>query len=187
MSLLILVKHSLPEVIESVPATEWNLSERGRTRSRELAKRLIQYQPDEVFSSVESKAKQTAEIIAIELGLTMCVVDGLHEQDRKNVPYLSDEQFQSSAREFFEKPDKLVFGGETADQAHERFHQAVYSVLGRFPGRTIVLVAHGTVISLFVSRLIGISDVLLWKELGLPSFIVLDLQSNSLVTKENIV
>jgi broad specificity phosphatase PhoE len=54
------------------------------------------------------------------------------------------------------------------------------------PNETVVIVAHGTVISLFVSRLIGISDFLLWNELGLPSFVVIDTESNALITRENI-
>jgi len=53
--------------------------------------------------------------------------------------------------------------------------------------KTVVIVAHGTVISLFISRLIGSSDWLLWNELGLPSFVVIDLYSKTLIAKENIV
>ncbi len=115
------------------------------------------------------------------------VADGLHEHDRSNVPYQTEDEFQTSIREFFQKPDTLVYGKETADQAHTRFRQAVFSVLSSHPNETVVIVAHGTVISLFVSRLAGISDLSLWGELGLPSFVVIDLQSNSILARENIV
>ena len=40
---LILVKHSLPEIAENVPAHEWKLSEEGRVRARRLAERLINF------------------------------------------------------------------------------------------------------------------------------------------------
>lgn len=184
---LILVKHSLPEIVENLPANKWRLSKEGQVRAERLAERLSHYQPEAIVSSYEPKAKETAEIIARKQQLELYVIDDLHEHDRSNEPYLSKDEFQASIREFFQKPDVLVFGKETADQAHARFCRSVHSALKSHADKIVAIVAHGTVISLFVSRLLGISDLLLWNELGLPSFIVIDLQSNTLLAKENIV
>lgn len=184
---LILVKHSLPEVVESLPAKQWKLSEEGRTRAKLLAERIVPYQPEVVVCSTELKAKETAEIIARTYQMEFHVAGGLHEHDRSKVPYLSRDELDTSIRGFFQKPDTLVFGKETANQAHARFERAVRFVLNSYLHQTIVIVAHGTVISLYVSRLTGVSDLSLWQELGLPSFVVLDLQSNKLIAKENIV
>lgn len=186
MQTLVLVKHSLPEIVEDVPAHEWRLSVDGRARCKRLADCLMKYQPDQIISSVEPKAIETAELVARELGLAAAVFNGLHEHDRGNVGYLSKDKFEDSVREFFARPAMLVFGIETADQAYQRFRAAIDSILNQFPNQTIVLVAHGTVISLYISRLIGIPGFTLWKELGLPSFLVLDVQSNALIAKENI-
>ena len=186
MQTLILVKHSLPEIVENVPASEWKLSAEGRLRCKNLAERLAKYRPEQVVSSVEPKARETAEILAGELGLAANEFEGLHEHDRNNVGYLSSDKFQETVREFFARPDVLVFGNETAKQAYIRFRKAIHSILSQSPNKTIVVVAHGTVISLFVSRYIGISDFSLWNEFGLPSFVVLDMQSNVLIEKENI-
>ena len=183
---LILVKHSLPEIVENVPAQDWKLSDDGRVCAQQLAARLNQYQPEVIVSSVEPKAKETAEIIARKHNLELQIVEGLHEHDRSKVAYLLKDEFQAAVREFFEKPDTLVFGSETADACHARFQQAVHSILDQNLDATVVIVAHGTVISLFVSRLTGISDLLLWHELGLPSFLVIDVQSATLIERENI-
>ncbi len=183
---LILVKHSLPKVVEGLPAREWKLSDEGRVRAQRLAKQLSCYQPEGIVSSVEPKAIETADIVANSLRLVYQVMDGLHEHDRSKTLYLSSDEFQSTICEFFEKPDMLVFGSETANQSHERFSQALHSVLNSQKDKTIVVVTHGTVISLFVSRLIGVSDFLLWRELGLPSFVVIDMQSNTLIAKQNV-
>jgi len=48
------------------------------------------------------------------------------------------------------------------------------------------VVSHGTVISLFVSRLTGQPGFGIWSGLGLPCFIVLDMQSKDLIAVENI-
>lgn len=186
MQTLVLVKHSLPEIVENVPASEWRLSVEGQARCKRLADRLARYQPNQIISSVEPKAKETAETLAAELGLSASVVEDLHEHDRNHVGYLSNEKFQESVRDFFAQPDELAFGSETADQAYQRFQVAIDTILRRFPSQTIIVVAHGTVISLYVSRFVGISALSLWKELGLPSFVVLDMQSSLLTVKENI-
>lgn len=184
---LILVKHSVPEIEPDRPANTWRLSQEGRLRARRLAEQLKDFQPELLVSSSEPKAKETAEIIARLLQIKVETVEELHEQDRTNVPYLSAEAFQVSIREFFRKPDELVFGKETANQAHTRFYRAVHSVLNDHRNRTVAIVAHGTVIALFVARLTGVGDLSLWNELGLPSFVALDLQSNTVVIKSKIV
>ena len=184
---LILVKHSLPEIVENLPAREWELSEEGQIRAQRLAERLSPFRPEYIISSVEPKARETAEIIAGRHNLELHIADGLHEHDRSKIPYLSKDEFQAAMHKFFEKPDTLVFGSEKADEAYTRFYQAVHSVLDCHPNDTVVIVAHGTVISLFVSHLTGISGWSLWSELGLPSFVVIDVQSNTLVTRENII
>ena len=184
---LILVKHSLPTIVENVPAQEWKLSDEGRARAQQLAARLSQYQPEVIVSSVEPKAKETAEIIARKHNLVLQIVEGLHEHDRSQVAYLPKDELQAAVSEFFEKPDMLVFGSETADECHARFEQAVQSVLSNYADKNIVIVSHGTVISLFASRLTGTSDLLLWNELGLPSFLVIDVQAAALIERENIL
>ncbi len=184
---LILVKHSLPEILEDVPAREWHLSDEGRERARRLAEKLMRYQPEIVISSVEPKARETAAILAKNLGLEFREVEDLHEHDRNGVPYHTKVIFQNLVQELFDKPHQLVFGNETASEALARFRQAVELVLDSYNDKTIVLVAHGTVISLYVAWLTGCDGYGLWNELGLPSFVVLDIQSKTLIKIENLV
>jgi broad specificity phosphatase PhoE len=183
---LILVKHSVPEIVETLPAREWKLSELGRARAERLAELLKEYQPEVIFSSKEPKATETAEIIAGIHRIELHAAEDLHEHDRSNVPYLAHEEFQALIHEFFQRPKELIFGKETADQAHARFYRSVHSALNEHTDKTVVIVTHGTVIALFVSRLTGRSDFELWNMLGLPSFIAIELGSNTLIVRENI-
>jgi broad specificity phosphatase PhoE len=182
---LILVKHSLPEKLKDVPAREWHLSKEGQGLARELAGKLLVYQPEVIVSSGEPKARETAAILAENIGLEFHEVENLHEHDRRGVPYHADDKFQNFIRELFDKPDELVFGNETANAALARFRHAVDRVLSLYTAKTIVIVAHGTVISLFVSWLSGCDGYSLWQELGLPSFTVLDIQSKTLIKLVN--
>jgi broad specificity phosphatase PhoE len=184
---LILVKHSVPEIEEGRHASAWPLSKEGQFRAHQLALELERYVPEAIFSSPEPKALETAEILARHFELELETVPGLREHDRSKVPYLPHEAFQDSLRTFFQYPDERVFGRETADEAHARFYRAVHSILNEHNHKTVLVVSHGTVISLFVARLTGGSDVELWSKLGLPSFVALDLNSSTVIVRSTIV
>ena len=181
MNNLILVKHSLPEVASTVPAKEWRLSQSGQVRSRALAEKLEHFSPDVIISSTEPKAIETARIIADQLYKPFNIFEGLHEHDRTGVGLLDREQFEIKVKDFFENPDKLVFGRETANQSLARFSKALTSAELEHPNKNIAVVTHGTVITLFVNQFNTIETFSFWRRLGLPSFVVLSLPQHKLV------
>ena len=181
MQTLVLVKHAMPEIDPAVPAKDWHLSEEGCVRSRILGEELDRYDLDLVISSIELKAMETAEIAAGVLNVRFEVVEGLQEHERSNVGFLEKERFEQSVSHFFARPAELVFGEETADSAHDRFSKGVYKLSDRFPRLNMAIVTHGTVISLFVSRISELEPFALWKQLGLPSWVVLSRPDLSVV------
>ena len=184
---LVLVKHSLPDIIPTVPAHQWHLSEIGRLRCKTLAEQVARHSPHCIVSSSEPKAIETAQIMASHLNRTCQVIAGLHEHDRSNVEWGGKEQFEAQVAQFFRYPQRLVMGKETAAQAHERFAQAVSSVIRAHPSRNIAIVAHGTVITLLVAQAVGLEPFGFWQRLGLASFVVLSLPKMEWVTVvENI-
>jgi broad specificity phosphatase PhoE len=172
---LILIKHSLPEIIETVPAREWTLSKDGQIRCMALAEILEKYSPDVIVSSLEPKAAETGRIISQKLKRPLRSLADLHEHDRSDVGLLAREQFESNVQKFFNDPDELTFGNETANQARERFVKAILSLEKEFPDKNIAVVAHGTVITLFVEKYAGLEPFSFWNSLALPSFVVFSL------------
>jgi len=142
---------------------------------RVLADRARCYVPSRVAASGEPKAEETGKLLASHLGVPWTVEAGLHEHDRRGVPFLSAQELLDSVATFFRSPDQLVFGRETACEAHTRFASSVDAVLTRYPTDTIALVAHGTVIALYVAAKCGRDPFALWQELGLPSYVSLSL------------
>lgn len=179
--ILILVKHSLPEIRSELPAAEWQLSEEGRRRCSLLAKALESFDPDGLLASDEPKAAETARLAAQKLGLSVRLYPNLHEHARQQAGYSSHEVFAENVRSFFNLPDRLVFGEETADRTHQRFSSALKNALEQSGLHRPVVVAHGTVISLFVSRLTGMEPFPLWQRLGLPSIVAVDLEKKRAV------
>ncbi len=183
---LILIKHSLPEIIPAIPAREWHLSDEGRRRCKKLAEMVSRYQPQVIVTSLEPKAVETGELLGQSLGIPASTAFNLHEHQRQNTPFLSPEMFETSVISFFENPGRRVLGEETADEAHSRFTEAVWDVVKTHPTENLAIVAHGTVISLFVARLTFMEPYLLWKRLGLPSFVVLSLPASQFIALENL-
>ncbi len=181
MKNIILVKHSIPEIVSTVPAKEWRLSQSGQIRCVALAEKLESFSPDVIISSIEPKAIETAQIITEKFNKQFSMADGLQEHDRTSVGLLEKREFESKVKDFFDKPEILVFGRETASQALARFSKALSFIEAAYPDKNIVIVAHGTVITLFVSRFNTVEAFSFWKNLDLPSFVVLSLPSHKLV------
>lgn len=171
---LVLVRHAHPEVVPGIPARDWQLSEAGRASCVLLADQLQPEQPQVIVTSQELKAIQTGALTGARLGITPLQAGDLHEHDRVNVPFTDSATFRAQVRAFFARPDVLIFGGETADAVHDRFARAVDALRQTYAGQNLVVIAHGTVISLYVSRRTGIDPYTLWTTLTLPSVVVLD-------------
>lgn len=170
---LILVRHAQPVIDPNKPSAEWQLSEDGRSRSRELGEQLRTYQPDIVITSREPKAAETGRIIAETLGLPWETAENLHEHERTG-EFVSREKFQQQVRDFFERPTELVFGLETAEEALGRFEAAVLEVIGRYPDKNVIIATHGTVMTLFIANYNDIEPIPLWRRLQMPDYIVLN-------------
>ena len=171
---LVLVRHSVPEIIPTVPASEWQLSDEGRRRCIKLAERLAVYAPAVIVASQEPKAIETGQIVAGILGMPFETALHLHEHERRNVGLFDTrEQFEAKVARLLEHPGEVVFGQETGDEACDRFAAVIADVLEGHPSGNLAVVSHGTVMTLFVARAAGIDPVPFWKGLGLPAFTVL--------------
>ncbi|HEY3376595.1 MAG TPA: histidine phosphatase family protein [Armatimonadota bacterium] len=175
MAHLILVKHSLVTVDPDVPRESWPLSEEGRRRCVPLAEALAAFAPTVLVSSLEGKAQQNAELIAPRLGLPVTVVEGLHENDRRGLPVVSTSLFRKRMAMFFKDWHERVMGMESAEEALLRFDTAVRGVVDAHPGETIVIIAHGAVIALFVAAHNQCDPFPYWQTLDLPSMAILTL------------
>ncbi len=173
---LILVRHSAVEIDKYRPSKEWRLSENGRSLAQHLAPRIANYNPTRIIASVEPKASETGQIIADALGIPWQTAPNLHEHERSKAPYFErKEDFLTAVSHFFAQPDELVFGDETANQARVRFDTAVRRLLTNHPTDTLAIVAHGTILTLFVAHYNKFPPFPFWKRIKLPDFFVVNL------------
>ena len=160
----------------------------GKMRCLGLAEQLWAFAPRMVFSSREVKASETAQIVAGRLGVTHQVVEGLQEHERTNSDFAPvPGEFEAKLARFFNKPESLVFGRETADEAKHRFARTISGLIESRKddadrGESLLVVSHGTVISLFVAGACQADPMEFWRKLGQPSYVVMSLPELTLLT-----
>ena len=167
---LLLVRHAAPTIDPDNPPPTWPLSDAGRAAAAGLAGRLASFAPVAAVASPEPKALETAQILAAPFGLAVAEDEGFAEHHRPDLPFGSREAFEARMAAFFAEPTTPFFGGESADQAHARFAAA----LERHAARPLLVASHGTVLSLYLSRRLGLDPLALWKGLALPEAFILD-------------
>jgi len=136
----------------TVPAIEWKLTPET---SKILETKAHQERFKDItalYASSEHKAQKSAEPFGLHLGLDTIIRDGLEEVRRGN-NFLTDDEFKKVKREQFELRDSNLDGGETANQALERFIGAVSKIDSEHNNTEILIVSHSTVLALFFSYL----------------------------------
>lgn len=172
MSRLVLVKHAMPAIDEDRPSKLWPLSEEGRAAAARLAEKLRGLGPARVAASTEPKAADTGRIIAGTLQAPIVFDDDLVETHRETVGWLPRIEVEAAIEGLFRRPTELVYGEETGDAAHARFAAAVERARAAAPIGATIIAAHGTVISLWVSRRLGVDPMSFWRSLPLPGAVV---------------
>lgn len=176
MRRLVLVRHSLPEIVADQPRRTWHLSNEGKRRAEELAQAMVRFRPERVLSSPEARARETASLLAATARVAEpAIVDDLREHDDGDSPFTNEKEFQALVSDFFERSAARVFGPESADEAYARVAAAIAAACDTAPddGRSLLVVTHGRVMSLFVSRTNAVPAFDFWKSLRMPSYVVL--------------
>jgi broad specificity phosphatase PhoE len=119
--------------------TDIPLNETGRELARAAGRLLAGRGFDGIYASPLSRARETAEIIAAEVGLPAPgIVDALVERDYGDAEGLS---FAEVERRY---PDRsLVPGEETREAVAERVLPALHDLAAAHPDEAVLIVSHG--------------------------------------------
>ena len=173
---IVLVRHGRPNIDKNIDRTQWGLSEASVQAVKSLGKRLKDrgFEFESIISSPETKAFQTAQAISSSLGGASVKVDvDLSEHRMNNSDFLAQEDFEAGiVRLFTDDPSTLVFGEETADATIDRF-RAVIQRQSESSAGDLIAVTHGTILSLYAGRTLGMDSLQLWRSLKMPMAIVI--------------
>ena len=171
MTNLILIRHSEPVLDAAKPPSRWELSDRGRRRAELLGEYLATRSVGQIYSSDEQKAQQTANIAASTCGAPVVVEHDLREHEREDTQIIGAEARRLLVIECLRRPDELIYGSEPVATARARFSSAIDQLMTGRDGQTVPVVAHGTVISAYLARLLATDPVPISESLGLPGLV----------------
>jgi len=147
------LRHAETKKDPSNPPSQWELSEIGRKKSEDIAKKSEFSDVDLIISADEKKSYQTAEPLAKKLGKEVIRIKELNEINRDKGGFLDIQEYSRTKRMMFMDPDFSAHGWETARSALERFSRAVEEIDRKYDNKKILIVASGTVITLYFALL----------------------------------
>lgn len=174
MGELLLIKHAPPEITPGVISHRWVLSAEGQARCDWLAEVCRARGVARIFASPEPKTLETAALIAMALGLPFRPLDGLQENDRTGLGFVSASDLEARIAAFFGNPDDMVVGRETANAVLARFQAAIDIAAWGATNGPVAVVTHGTAMSAFIAAHNPIDPIVVWRDLTLPGVAVLD-------------
>ena len=132
-------------------ATDIPLNDVGRVQARDAVAVLAPYEWDAIVSSPLSRAAETADLIAEGLGLTVS----------RRIPELTERSF-GPAEGMQAGPELEALrvpggfkGAESEAEAADRGLAALEALAEEFRGQRVLVVAHGTLLRVSLSRAIG--------------------------------
>lgn len=150
------ITHPQVKIDPNVPVPQWGLSDIGNARARTTATQPWAATLTRIISSDETKAIETAGLIANAAAIPVEIIDGMHENDRSATGFLPPPAFEAAADWFFAHPTESFRGWERAVDAQARIVRAIQAALhGHDPQKPIAFICHGGVGTLLKCHLMG--------------------------------
>ena len=180
---IIFLRHAKTEVDNTLPIADWFLTDEGVEHAKEVSSDHVFDDVDLIFASTERKAVDTAKPIAKRLGKEIVQVENLGEIKRPNAEKITLEEYKRLKAVVFSDFGKSEGGWETVNCALNRFSKAVEEIDRKYENKVILIVAHGTVMSLYFADAQGKMNELFsrWKSLGFCEWGIIE---NGEVTKD---
>lgn len=159
---LYLVRHGQTATNQARLIQGWDaepLNARGRWQAEQAGQRLAASGLVALYASPLRRAAETAEIIGRATGLGVTVIDDLREMNTGRATGLHGAQFMVRHPRLWwawvRDDAGLAFpDGDTLSTFYDRAAGAIGSLVQRHAGQTIAVVAHGGVISGYLSLLL---------------------------------
>jgi broad specificity phosphatase PhoE len=159
---LYLIRHGQTATNQARLIQGWDsepLNARGRWQAERAGQRLAEAGLAALYASPLRRAGETAEIIGQAVGLDVAVIEDLREMNTGRASGLHGAQFMIRHPRLWwawlRDDARLAFpGGDTLSAFYDRAAGAIGGLVRRHAGQTIAVVAHGGVISGYLSLLI---------------------------------
>ncbi len=171
-----MVNHSAVNIDYSLPAERWTLSPEGIQLMMPIAESTIWSKVKKIYHGPESRAAQTAMIIARRWDLSLATNRGLRELEIRSSA-MERRQFFDIIGDHLEGKARHAFI-EDIEVATQRFVRSISQIVALHPGQSVGIVSNARILTVFYGHLLGrrlTRDE--WQSLRTPDLSVIDLQT----------
>lgn len=152
------LRHGEPLIDSQVPVYEWILTEFGQKQCNNLVERDAFNKIDIIYTSKEKKAYLTARPFVVKLKKSIIKKYELNELKLGNYNFKAKDKFIEYRHKCFLDLDYSEERGETCREALNRFQNIIDKIDLKYQEKSILIVSHGTVLTLYFANLMKILE-----------------------------
>jgi len=168
---ILLVRHGQTEwnrVVRFRGRTDLGLDQVGWTQARALARRLANWPIKAIYTSPLRRARQTAEPLARQLGLSIQPTEGLLDIDYGRWQGRTPEEVAQAEPRLYqlwlEEPQRVqIPGGESLSLVQQRVRLTMEEVVACHPDEMVLLIGHQVVNKVLICSLLGLDLASFWR------------------------
>lgn len=156
-----LVRHGQSEAnLKDIYGLDTELTERGKQQIKQLCAKLTDIHFDAIISSNMLRAKQSAEIIAIDRDIAVITYEALKERRYGVLEGKKGKLIQEELKELFKKRTELDYKSriafkfsedyESDQEVMSRFITIIREISVAYSGKTILIISHMSAIKNFL-------------------------------------
>lgn len=173
MRKLVLIRHSKTIFEKEVPAVQWILSDAGQMSASNLAETDEVAKLDVIYCSDQTKALETAVLLARPHRHQIRVLHDLTELTSITKKYF--DPYEETVHALYFGDIENINGGESIAEGLARFSAAINAIADETPDKdTVGVVAHANILSIFASQYDGRTAYELHEIIQMPDIAVLD-------------
>lgn len=173
---IVLIRHSNTKVEPDKYNPLWVLSDKGVENAIKLADHPLVQGIEVMYTSNQLKALHTGIIVASKLGVFVRLEEDLTELTSLTNDWKED--YEKFVNDIYTGKIERHAGGESLQEASDRFNQAVEKIVSEESAKKVVgVVAHGNVLSLFASQYEPVSALDIHHVIQMPDVAVFDWES----------
>lgn len=178
---LTLIRHSKTILEKDKPNLLWQLSEEGIHLATELAKSEHIKTITTLYSSFQTKALQTALILAKDNYIPIRPDNRLTELTSITNGWF--DNYEQTMHDFYTGKIERINGGERISEGRMRINQAIEEITKQHkPEDNIGIVAHGNILSILSAQYCNKTELELHSLIQMPDIAVLDWETKQFST-----
>ncbi len=182
---IIFIRHSKTNPNDEIPIEQWGLTEQGIELAKSLSEHPIIRDIEVMYSSLQTKALETAVLLAKSHGIPIKTDHRFTEISSFTKRFFGHEDHERLIEDFYSGKIDRIENGETKEEGVDRFEKALHDTIAlemSFGRKTVGVVSHGNILSFFTSEYSDRNPLGVVRAMKMPDVAVFDWEQKKFIT-----